>query len=53
MKVKVRKRKPAPIATEQAKRKSTLERLRRISHHYGVPKETIFDDYKPDTSKSN
>jgi len=51
MKVKVRKRKPAPIRTEQAKGKSTLELLGKSFNGYGVPKEVHVEHYDKGTSE--
>lgn len=55
MKVKVRKHKksPAPVATEQAKEVSTIEKLRKTISFYSFPRKIIFDNYKSATSKSN
>lgn len=61
MKVKVRRRKPAPVAAEQAKKKrscifdehSVIKIIRKEITTFGVPDHVIYDDYKSTTSKSS
>ena len=59
MKVKVRRRKPAPKEQEQAKKKRssifdeyrTIRIIRKEIAVFGVPYQVIYDDYKSTTSK--
>lgn len=55
MKVKLKKRKksPAPIMTEPVMGTSTITNLRNTLVNYGIPQKVFFDNYKPATSKSS
>ncbi len=55
MKVKLKKRKksPAPLITEQVMGISTIMQLKNTIINYSVPKKVFFDNYKPTTSKSS
>lgn len=49
---KTKEKKPAAIKAEQAKEASTIEKLVKNIGCYGFPKRIVFDDYKPDSSKT-
>lgn len=59
MKVKVRRREPAPIAAEQALKKrnfifderSSVKIIRKKTTTFGVPDRVIYDDYKSTASR--
>jgi hypothetical protein len=61
MKVKVRRRKPAPVAAEQTKKKrycifdehSVIKKIRKKITTFGVPDHVIYDDYKSTTSNNS
>ena len=51
MKVKVRRRKPAPIGPKQQAFRSTIEVLRELVPKYGIPKTSWFDSYNKESMR--